>query len=331
MIDEIRSAYTALRAQPRSEEANLAVLPLRSVSVAYAGLDDRSRQHLLLATEPGTKPPAGIATLSIGTRALVIDGRQSEFLDITCLFEGLAEVFDHFASTVLERQRTTGDNAAIVVTAVLEQWREFLVEETRPLGRDKLAAIIGELLVVLDIVQLTGATAFIVWVGPSGNRHDIRGGTTALEIKTTQSHTSRLVTIHGEDQLVAPDNGLLYLHFVRLEQVPGGGQSVFSLTDDLLSAGVPTEALFRALADAGVPAAQLADTADITFDVRERMTVLVDDETPKIVPSSFVGGRRPGGVVDISYVIDLDRSVASSLDQAAHDRVLIEIAEQGAP
>ena len=89
----------------------------------------------------------------------------------------------------------------------------------------------------------------------------------------TRAHTSREVTIHGEDQLEPPSNGTLHLHFVRLEEVPSGGETVHSLVDDLLSAGAPTDRLFLALAASGIPVAELSATGDVPFDVRERLTV----------------------------------------------------------
>jgi hypothetical protein len=329
VIDTVRTAYTALRTQPPPAGDDLAVLALESVPGAYAGIDELARPHLLLAVHPGSPPPAEIATLAIGTRLLVIGGKETAFLDVTCLFEALAEVFDQFVAVVLERQLTSGDSAEAAVTTVLAKWREFLVAGTDPPGRDKLAAVFGELLVVLDAVRSGGPTAVGSWAGPFGGRHDMRGGTTALEVKTTRSHTSRQVTIHGEDQLVPPDGGVLYLHFVRLEQVPGAGRSVSALVDELLTAGAPTEQLFEAITAAGVPVAQLAATTAITFDVRERLTLPVDDQMPRMVPTSFIGGSRPGGVVDISYVIDLDKCLDSALTEQAYTDLLKTVAAQG--
>lgn len=330
MIDEVRSAYTALRTRPTPPGSDLAVLALPSVPGAYAGIDALARQHLLLAVQSESSPPVEIATLAIGTRVLSIGGTKTVFLDVTCLFEALAEVFDHFVAAVLEQQTTTGDDAFAAVSSVLERWREFLIAPAGPPGREKLAAVFGELLVVLDVVRNSGPTGVGVWMGPFGGRHDVRGGVTSVEVKTTRAHTSHQVTIHGEDQLLAPDGGQLYLHFVRLEQVPGGGRTVSSLVDQLLSAGVPTEPLFAAIAAAGVPVAQLAATNGITFDVRERLTLPVNDGMPKIIPSSFCGGRRPDGVVDVSYVIDLDQCLESALPESAYNELVKKIGQQGA-
>ena len=131
------------------------------------------------------------------------------------------------------------------------------------------------------------------WVGPFGGRHDFRRGAVALEVKTTRAHTSRDVTIHGEDQLEAPEGGSLHLHFVRLEEVPSGGDTVRSVVDDLLSVGAATDRLFEALTAAGLPVSELAATDDVSFEVRERLTLPIDAQTPRImpVPSSEVRGR----------------------------------------
>lgn len=328
MIDEVRSAYTALRTQlPTGPD--LAVIPIASVSGAYAGIDELARQHLLLAVPADSSIPAEIATLTIGTRVLVIGGVETNFLDVTCLSDGLAEVFDHFVAAVLERQITTGENAVVAVSTVLERWREFLIAGTEAPGLGKLSSMFGELLVVLDAVRGSGLAEISIWVGPSKGRHDFRGGATAIEVKTTRSHTSHRVTIHGEDQLVAPEGGELFLHFVRLEQVPGSGRTVSSLVDELLTLGVPAEQLFDALSAGGVPVAQLAASSDIAFDVRERLTLPVNDQMPKVVPSSFASGRRPKGVIDISYVIDLDQCIDSALSDSAYTELVAKIAERG--
>lgn len=330
MIDEVRSAYTALRTRPTPPGSDLAVLALSSVPGAYAGIDELARQHLLLVVQTDSSPPVEIATLAIGTRVLSIGGIKTVFLDVTCLFEALAEVFDHFVAAVLEQQMTTGDDAAASVSNVLERWREFLVAAAGSPGREKLAAVFGELLVVLDVVRNSGPAGIGVWVGPFGGRHDVRGGVTAMEVKTTRAHTSHQVTIHGEDQLLPPEGGQLYVHFVRLEQVPGGRRTVSSLVDELLTAGVPTESLFDAIAAAGVPVAQLAATNDIAFDVRERVTLPVNDAMPKIIPSSFYEGRRPDGVVDLSYVVDLGQCLDYALPESAYNDLVKKIAQQGA-
>ena len=120
---------------------------------------------------------------------------------------------------------------------------------------------------------------------------------------------------------------MLYLHFVRLEEVPSGGETVHSLVDDLLSAGATTDRLFPALAASGVPLAELSASSDVAFDVREQVTLPIDGSSPRIVPSSFAGGARPVGVLDLRYVISLDSLIDRALAKDDYFRLIGRLAE----
>jgi Putative PD-(D/E)XK family member, (DUF4420) len=277
---------------------------------------------LRLEGAPHGTPTSDVAALQIAVRPLSVDGSSSPYLDVTCLFDSVTEVFEHFIAAVLDRMTAVGDEPVAALRGVLEKWRQFLVPAGGPPGRDKLASVLGELLVVRDLASIDASGAIEAWVGPFGGRHDFRRASTALEIKTTQSHTARRVTIHGEDQLEEPDNGTLFLHLVRLEHVASSGDSVASVADDLFARGVAVDAVFDALAAVGVAPAELAATAEIRFDVRERLTVPIDAAMPRIVPRSFVGGARPVGIVDLSYVIDLDHVLDRALTGDAYEALL---------
>lgn len=322
MIDSVRAAYTALRTRSLPPGQDLAVIAADGLENAFLGIDEHGRTHVLLASGGGTVPVSDIATLEVLSRSLVIGGAEAEYIDVACLFEALAEVFDHFVVAVLERLKSSNESGEDALAAVLEKWRQFLLAADGPPGRETLAAVFAELLVVLDVVRAGGPRTVKFWVGPFSARHDLRQGPNAIEVKMTRSHTNRQVTIHGEDQLLAPDGGTLALHLIRLEEVPGGARSVASVVDELLAAGVAAEPLFDAISAAGVPVAELASSAAVTFDVRERLTIPVDGTTPRIVPDSFVDGSRPQGVLDISYRIDLEGCVARALGGAEYDALL---------
>jgi hypothetical protein len=130
------------------------------------------------------------------------------------------------------------------------------------------------------------------------------------------------VTIHGEDQLEAPGGGVLFLHFIRLEESDRSGRSVSSVADELLDLGAPAEQLFTALARAGLPVAHLPDVADIGFEVRERLTFPVVDPLPRVVPATFRDGVRPLGVVDLQYKVDLDHAMQQVLDLSEYMGVI---------
>lgn len=326
MIDEVRLAFAALATHGKAEHRGLVTLAVDSVDGAYVAMDEQSRQHLLLQTESEIEIDPGVTTLAVSTRPLRIAGREIRVLDITCLFASLSEVFDHFAAAVIRRIADAAENPTDAVTSVLASWKSFLVPPSGPPGLDKIAATLGELLVVRDAVKNSGLVDIGFWSGPFGQRHDLRGGMTAMEVKTTRAHTGYRVTIHGEDQLFPPENGELYLHFVRLESVHAGHLRLTGVVDELLDAGVSAEQLFRALTASGVSAVDLPATDKTAFDVLERMTLLVDDQTPRIIPGSFSGGHRPQGVVDITYVIDLSRTAERALGDDEYKAVTVAVA-----
>lgn len=307
MIDTIRLALSALRDAGLPTGDGLRVLRVPDQPEVLLGIDADGRPHVLLAATQADPPVSGISTVEIDTRVLTVDGDDRTLVDVACVFESVAEVFDHFIAAIAERHRAGLDGSPEeTVGHVLEAWRRFLTPEAAPPGRDRLAAVFGELSVLTDVVRHDPDRRVDCWVGPFSARHDLRRGAHAIEVKTTRAHTSRVVSIHGEDQLVEPDDGSLHLHLIRLEETPDAGASVTTLVEGLLTNGAPVEALFDALAAAGVPPAELASVDGVRFAVRERATFPVDDGMPRIVPGSFSNRTRPLGVVDLTYRIDLD-------------------------
>lgn len=205
---------------------------------------------------------------------------------------------------------------------MLERWQLFLSAGGPPPSADKLASLLGELLVLLDLVRADDQRRVDAWRGPYGSRHDFRRGGCAVEVKVTLAHTSRVVTIHGEDQLEAPGDGTLLLHFIRLERSDRSGRSVSDVIDELLALGAPAEQLFGALSNAGLTVAQLAHASGIGFDIRERLTFPVTDAVPRIVPASFTDGARPLGVVDLQYKVDLDHALRKALDATQYKEIV---------
>jgi hypothetical protein len=325
MINDVRLTFTALREAAAPRTGDLAVLRLESFDDVFLGIDADGHPHLLLAHAEGSTPSVEVATLQVGVRTLLIGGQTVRLLDVGCLLESLEEVFDHFLVAVLEHLDEGSRTPAKVVSDVLSRWQLFLTEGTSP-SRDAAAAVFGELLVLLDVVRADPQRRIGAWVGPFGARHDFRRGSIAVEVKTTRAHTSRLVTIHGEDQLEEPENGTLYLHLVRLEEVAQHGLSVPSLVDELLSLGAVAEELFEALSRANVPIAQLAKISDVTFDVRERLTLPVDDAMPRIISSSFRDGARPVGVADVTYRIDLDHCLDRAIETPQYEEIMSSLA-----
>src|SRR3954451_17771140 len=144
MIDDVRAALTALRARGLPKPGDLVVIELESADGAFLAVDDQGRPHLLLSldgTAARQAPASNVATLEIGLRELVIGRERLTLLDVTCLFESLAEVFDHFIVAVLEGLGRDRRSPVGATDEVLEKWKLFLLPAGGPPGREKLAAV----------------------------------------------------------------------------------------------------------------------------------------------------------------------------------------------
>lgn len=332
MIDAVRLTFAALREGGHIGEGELTVRRIRDDSARiHLGLDDEGRQHLLVDSPDAPPLDTGMVALSTTTRELEIGQDSRRYLDVVCEMPVLAEVFDHFVAAVVERDGGSEPDLSAAVAAVLDQWRSFFAGFGPPPARETLTAVVGELLLLRDIARMDATDVLSTWVGPRGGRHDLRRGLVAIEVKTTRSHTSRTVTIHGEDQLLPPEDGTLHIHLVRLEEVAGLGVSVVDLADELVALSVPRLGLFRALTDAGVPPASFPTVGGTRFDVRERLTFAVDDATPRIVPATFAAGERPAGIVDLTYRADLDHIAERSLDEDAYDTLVQSLTHGATP
>jgi hypothetical protein len=326
VIDEIRLTFAALRETGPPAGADLAVRQLSARGGAFLALDDDGRPHLLVGSEETTLRPSGTAAIDVSARPLSIGSTTSPFLDVACVVSALSEIFDHLIVAILDRMEHSTDAPSIVVADTIEEWKRLLAATGSGPGRDRLVGIFGELLVVRDIVRVDPARRVDAWVGPVGGRHDIRRGPSAIEVKTTRAHTARVVTIHGEDQLLEPEGGTLHLHMVRVEEVPGGGLSVPQVVDDVIALGASPRDTFAAVEAAGLSPGDYPVAAEVKFDVRERMTIMINELCPRIVPGTFLEGHRPSGVVDVVYRIDLDESAQRALAPDAYDHLIASIA-----
>jgi hypothetical protein len=331
VIDEVRLTYAALAQAPLQDSTDLKVRVLEgSRGRIWLGLDLAGEEHLLVDSPTAPERRSGIASISTKHRELSVGGGKAHrYLDISCLEAELVEVFDHFVAAIAEASAAGDTDLGAVVATVLDRWRSFFTAAGAPPGRDAIAGILGELLLLRDLALCDATDVLATWVGPRQGRHDFRRRNTAVEVKTTLAHTSMAVTIHGEDQLLEPEAGTLHLQFVRLEEGAGLGICITDLVDELTTLGVQRLDLLELIGKSGLPPAALGSAGEIRFDVRERITVPVDQRTPRIIPASFAAGARPTGVIDLSYRIDIDRVAAGALDPAAYGELIGQLVDSG--
>lgn len=311
MIDDIRLGWAALRESRAPARGDLMVRevgPPLAHGTALLGLDDRGLMHLLLPAERDGPEEEALEAVRVRRRSLEVAGVARPYVDVVCELRAVEEVFDHFAAATLEAvAHRPEEHPAAVALDILDAWRRFLVPAGRAVTAERLAPLFAELL-VLERIAALGPVNVAIWRGP-GARHDFVRANVALEVKSTRAHTSREVTIHGVDQMEAPEGAELFLEFVRLEETPDGGRCVPDLVDSLLQSGVGTSALYAAVERGGLPAADFNEARAVRFTVRERIVLPVREPFPRVVPASFVGSEVPTGIRDIVYRADLDIAI----------------------
>ncbi len=302
LVDRIRLGWVVLSEAGVADGGDLRTHPLTGRWLL--GLTSGGTPCLLTAvSEPGPEEHDGAVTV-VNRELDTGDGRRT-FVVVGCDEASLRDVFDHFVAGVVEAQERSADrHPAATVLMVLSRWRALLHSANQALGVGELAALVAELLVLVEIVERDPQRSLAVWAGPGRARHDLRRGDVAIEVKATLSHTSRSATINGLDQLEAPVGGSLTLAWHRLERVEDGDLSVFGLADRIIAAGAVPQQLYGLLEQAGSPPSLREAHDAVRFDLRERDFFAVDDSFPRITSASFPGGP-PAGVDDLRYVATL--------------------------
>ena len=272
------------------------------------GLDEEGQLHLLVPLASGDHPEPDRRSrgVQLVPRVLRAGEEDQPFLDVVCRLPHLNRLFFIVADEMLEEISETPHQAPLACRMVLDRWRE-LMERPRSsvLGSEALLGLFAELLILDELSQRVPGRAISYWLGPTGHRFDFLAGSHALEVKATGSREGRFVEIHGVLQLEPPAEGSLHLAFVRVEQVPDPGTSILDLVDRIVSRGVSRLELLSRLDQVGFSLTDRDAYERIYFEVLEYLIYGVDSDFPRIIPSSFIGGSVPDGVLGIRYQVDL--------------------------
>lgn len=309
-VDDIEAAWSLLE-HPLPVKNELRVRELDAVTTAVGhplfAVDEKGYRHLLIPVSPTAdiredKRSAGVQVV---VNSLVDANKMRLFVDVTCRKPHLNKLFSIILSEILNMLSESVSRPDLICHQVLNRWRELL--ERGPSGRPDLqtvAGVFGELWQLREVVRLD-SNSIDCWLGPTGARHDLAAGGTALEVKTTLARSGRFFTINGHDQLEPPADGILYLAAMRLEQVKTKGETIADLINTITSMGGDQYMLLTLLADIGITPDVVEACSDIHFRVDENRFYRVDSSFPRIVSGSFAGGVLPDGVLKVSYQIDL--------------------------
>jgi Putative PD-(D/E)XK family member, (DUF4420) len=277
---------------------------------ARLALGDRGELRLLLPVAPGAPFPtlADSHGLELQDRMLLLRGRPTRFIDLTCRDVALDEVFQKLVADILRRLDGDGAPAGSIEGAITD-FRSLLLgaRHSRPTVESALG-LIGELL-VLNLLLARSPGAWRCWTGPTGARHDFRGGIVAIEAKTTLRAQKRTIEISALDQLLEPDGGELLLAHQVLEYDAGGHLTVADQADRALKMADDQNGLSDMLAEAGYIPEFRARWDAFRFSLLSTDHYTVDGRFPRLVPASFREGDLPLGVSHFRYRVDLDFAV----------------------
>ena len=154
-----------------------------------------------------------------------ISKRGKELLEVSCLDPELNRQFYFFAVALADRIVHSGESPIEAFTEELESFAS-LASEKSLLSIEKQIGLIGELLILEQIIRNDGPAGIQAWVGPTGDPHDFRMRDLEFEVKTT-SGTRRIHRISNLTQLMPSPHSSLFVVSVVLG--PAGKDNGFSL------------------------------------------------------------------------------------------------------
>ena len=159
--------------------------------------------------------------------SLTLPRGSAILLELSVGTPGLFRQFYYFALAVSERILVDGKPAVEAVLLELQSFAELLEAKTL-LGIERQLGLLGELMVLERLIRRNGPKAIEAWIGPKGEPHDFRIGTSEYEVKATM-RSRRIHTVHGPEQLVPSRGCSLFILSVLL--APAGMAEGTSLAE----------------------------------------------------------------------------------------------------
>jgi Putative PD-(D/E)XK family member, (DUF4420) len=192
-----------------------------------------------------------------------------------------------------------GEERSRVITDPAEWWRRWRELLGNAMRDRKPYSVLGELLAFERLLAIGEQP---IWLGPSRNSHDIETSSANYEVKSTISKYSSTFRAAGQFQLGASLGKHLFIVYQRFEPSVSG-HSINSVAQKLAALGHDVDTVEQGLAELGYEIG--ASDRQIYYQLLQSTKYAVDENFPKIIPSSFVGGTLPPGIVSVEYEVDL--------------------------
>ncbi|MGX1322573.1 hypothetical protein AB7M17_006026 [Bradyrhizobium sp. USDA 377] len=248
-----------------------------------------------------------------GMRLSTVPDQSGPFLVLALEDRSRRDLFSTICADVVAAAAQVGAADALQqFLARLNAWRQFLRERRSGLSRPETIGLMGELL-VLEQLLAANAQGLSAWQSPNDGLHDFQSNGHALEVKTGLGPSSS-ITISKLDQLDATGLRQLELLHVRLVEVPGG-RCLRDIVAAIMSI-LPDDASRRTFQNALLGRGLMPDddSARIAPRVQQRSidAYSVSEGFPRLLR-----GALPVAITEASYTLDVRALAAFSTDATA--------------
>ncbi|ULB09176.1 PD-(D/E)XK motif protein [Cereibacter azotoformans] len=191
-----------------------------------------SREAIVVDFPAGTIKPADRLPGGGGFDVLRVPSRSGsqgrEAIALVRLIDGSHELFALMAVNVLRHLEYLG---CLTPRAILDaffvrvrEWQEFMANQRRkPLSTEKQAGLMGELLMIEELVGHAGSALVVLdsWQGPLRAAQDFHVESGAIEVKSTAAAQGFIARINSVEQLDA-DRSPMFLCAIRFAENEAG-------------------------------------------------------------------------------------------------------------
>jgi len=271
-------------------------------------VDESGQRHLLVPQSGVNLPSNTRSPLAVATREFAFGGDhdsdpiRGRYLDIHCQVKTLNGQFDKVIADVIEAVQESRD-AAAGAAATVASWRRLFTTlvDSPGLTYQQRLALFGELSVLRDLAETVPEFDVAWWTGPLGEPQDFRMPDLAVEVKTT-GEDSTSVTIHGLEQLDAPEADPVRLIIRRVVESPSG-ITLSELFSQVLDVVADRSALRDRAAMVGVTD---TDPDPLRFGISETRVGIVDHGFPRLRAADIRPEDREA-ISRVEYELDLAR------------------------
>lgn len=248
-----------------------------------------------------------------GMRLSSISDQLGPFLVLSLEDINRRDLFTTICADVVASAAQAGSEDALSrFLARLHAWRQFLRERRSGLSRQETIGLLGELLVLEQLLS-ADRRRLSAWKSPEDGLHDFESNGHALEIKTSLGPSSS-ITISKLDQLDSTGLRQLDLLHVRLVELPSGRclQDIIAA----ITASLPDDASRRAFEDALIGRGLMPDddAARLLPRVQQRSIDVysVSDGFPRLHRAAL-----PVAIVEATYTLEIRAISNFAVDPAA--------------